>query len=1075
MKEFYKSRFFVVFFLSAFFCISIGAQEDFDPKEFFIEAESYFLFEEFPEALPLYQRILSKEPQNYNVMYKIGICYLNDPYQKHRSLKYLTEASEHINPKFKTNNYKEKQAPPDVLYYLGQSHRVNGNIDEAIKYYTAFKNSVDPEVYNLDVVNAELASCEVAKKITKSPVYSKKKNLGDMVNSRFADIRPVLSGDGKTLVFTRELQFYDAIFITTLDSNGTWSPPYNLTPDFGLDGNSYTTCISYHGDQIFVYRSDNYDGNIYSSKRMGIRWQPLKKLNDNINTKYWESHASISPDGQTLYFTSNRKGGYGGLDIYRSTLQSNGEWGEAINLGPVVNSAYNDDTPFISPNDNKLYFSSLGHDGMGGYDIFVTERIGADKWVKPVNMGYPLNTTDDDLFFAPVAVGEYAGLYSQYYQETTYGLMDIYWVEVYNDILPRTYTVKGNVNAPNPELFAGGNLVASLVDNKAGKIVAQTNIDSLGGFALDAPQGDYQLLVDGQGINPASVPVVLSLTQDNSDVELALITAVATEAGKTKAVLPPATLPLLTINTEQYIMTDSMPVSIDLNVEEGSDLRVENFADNKLKSTEDFHVTKSRFTYLLNPQPGENKLIITVTDGRGNINQEEVFVYYTPQPEEGEEMEEQAESFAVPEPTALPEIALLAPIGLQAYLKTLGDVDYSSKGELYNMLIANAQDNNYTEEEVNELFAVMLTQRDKDEFIKALETTQEFDNKRLPDTILDDLNIPLAIVKETRNNYSDETNEINTGLTTMIPFSGSSEEEALYILSFVGKDFTGKDDTESNTSEELLKTISDVAGSETEKAVDLASTTQGLDYYYQNLLASSDDEMKEYLSGIDFEEAGIRNSVELVNYLFATASENNISTSELIYVLETAQNKKEGNLYKFKESLASGATGDLKMAIEDIDFKNNSVDTYEAFINQLISQSKTANYSPYEVYELLLDMLGIEKVEELAEAMTEKSSSEIDSLLGATNMQQFSKPVELVQFLISQSPYFDYTESEINNLLLRMLLEKGIDTYIQDEESLQSKKLIRKRRLITTIVLVNALLLVLLFIFWRRKKKNQNE
>jgi Tol biopolymer transport system component len=191
-------------------------------------------------------------------------------------------------------------------------------------------------------------------------VYSKKKNLGDMVNSRFADIRPVLSGDGKTLVFTRELQFYDAIFITTLDSNGTWSPPYNLTPDFGLDGNSYTTCISYHGDQIFVYRSDNYDGNIYSSKRMGIRWQPLKKLNDNINTKYWESHASISPDGQTLYFTSNRKGGYGGLDIYRSTLQSNGEWGEAINLGPVVNSAYNDDTPFISPNDNKLYFSSLG-------------------------------------------------------------------------------------------------------------------------------------------------------------------------------------------------------------------------------------------------------------------------------------------------------------------------------------------------------------------------------------------------------------------------------------------------------------------------------------------------------------------------------------------------------------------------------------------------------------------------------------------------------------------------------------------------------------------------------------------
>jgi hypothetical protein len=1074
MKESSISRFCFSLILLFFLSLSGFSQKDFDVREFFVEAESYFLFEEFAEALPLYQRILGNEPDNYNVMYKIGICYLNDPYQKSRSIKYLTEASGHVNPKFKSNSYKEKLAPSDVLYYLGQAHRVTGNIDEAIKFYSKFKNSVDPNIYNLEVVEAELESCKVAKGIVKAPVYSKSKNVGEIVNTRFAEVRPVMSGDGRTMVFTRLLQFYDAVFITSLDSVGGWSEPYNLTPDFGLDGNSYVTGISYNGDEIFVYRSDDYDGNIYSSRKIGIHWQPLRKLNENINTKYWESHASPSLDGQYLYFTSNRKGGYGGLDIYRSPKQSNGQWGVPVNLGPVVNSSYNEDTPFISPQDNRLYFSSLGHNGMGGYDVFVSEKIGPEQWAKPLNMGYPLNTTDDDLFYTPVKHGAYSGIYSNYDQESTYGLMDIYWVKVYNELLPRPFSLKGQVNTPNPALLANGNLTASLLDNKAGKIVSQVTIDSDGGYILNAGQGDYQLLIDGEGIKPVSVPVELEVNQKDASVELALITALAVGIGETDILISPSELPVLEVKDEQYLFIDSVPVSIKLEVDMGSDLKVETFVDNKIANSEEFHLSKSSFAYLMNPEPGENKLVFTLTDDRGDINQQEVYVYYTPKQEEQVENIENAEQEIKTEPTALSEVALLAPIGLRAYLQTMGDVNYNSKAELYSILIANADENDYTSEEVNELFSVMLTQRDKEEFISAIEETSEFDNSRLEDSILNALNVPLAIVKNTYTTYTGNTPDIHLGLISLVPFEGESSDELDYILSFSGVSVSDKPKIANTDNEGMLQLVSQYSSpEETQNALNLASTTQPLETYYQNLLAGTEGELKYLLAALNFKENNILNSVDLANHLLVEAPKHEITIETLVTALEIAQDQSDKNLSEFKEALALNAAGELKMSIDNIALEEEGISSYEALINSIIQDSKTSAYTPQEVYELLLKMLGILRVEELTNVLQEEADGQLDSLAGAIEKQQFSKPVELIQYLITHAPYYDYSESEINNMLLRMLLEKGIDNYIQDEEALQSKKLIKRNRLITTIILANILIIILFVIFWRRKKKKQ--
>ncbi len=267
----------------------------------FVEAESYFLFEEYKDALPLYQRILQADPENFNINYKIGICYLNDIYQVQKSIPYLEKAVTGTDPNSKTNSFKEKKAPPEAFYYLGNAYRANNRLKDAVEAYQQFKLVLDPLVYDVELVDAQIEACNVAALQESKPMYFISANVGEPINERFEESNPVVSGDENVIAFTRKLQFYDAVFCSR-KVNGKWSEPENLTEAFGVDGNSYTTGISYNGDELFVYRSDNFDGNLYVSKYKNNAWSKLQKLNSNINTKYWESHASISKDGKILLF-----------------------------------------------------------------------------------------------------------------------------------------------------------------------------------------------------------------------------------------------------------------------------------------------------------------------------------------------------------------------------------------------------------------------------------------------------------------------------------------------------------------------------------------------------------------------------------------------------------------------------------------------------------------------------------------------------------------------------------------------------------------------------------------------------
>lgn len=409
-----------------FFKSGAPAQEKSKPKEMFLEAESYFLYEEYNEALPLYIKLSLLYPSNDNINYRIGRCYLNIPYEKQKSVEYLLKASKNINPDYKEGSLKETRAPKDVFFYLGNAYRINNQLDKAISMYSYFKSIADSAKYDFSLVRDQITACENAKKLEKTPIDLSFTNLGDEINTRSSELNPVVSGDESTLIFNTQLPFYLAVYCSK-KVDGKWSTPINILPDLGVDDDCYPTSLSFDGTELYMYRSNDFLGDIYVSYFKEGKWSKIKKLNNNINTKYWESHASISADGQKLYFTSNRKDSYGGLDIYVSTRKGPNDWGPAINLGPMINSPFNEETPFITADGRKLFFSSLGHKGMGGYDVFFSELTNSG-WSKAVNVGYPLNTTDDDLFFIPVGKGD-VGYYSRYEQDS-HGKNDLYRVVI---------------------------------------------------------------------------------------------------------------------------------------------------------------------------------------------------------------------------------------------------------------------------------------------------------------------------------------------------------------------------------------------------------------------------------------------------------------------------------------------------------------------------------------------------------------------------------------------------------------------------------------------------------------------
>jgi Tol biopolymer transport system component len=402
----------------------------------------------FDLAIEIGKTQLSVQGDDPDLNFKIGYSYMNTVLYKHLAIPYFVKSSQSFNQ----SNPKSEMA---ILasFYLGQAYHKNYEFEKALKIFNSLREIVSRKKM-IERIDEEIKQCEVGIKLKKEPVEMEVVNLGKNINSGYSEHSPVISADESVMIFTsrrkpadnseikRDGQYHEDIYLSRFDG-AEWEVPVSISKNINTDAHEASISISADGQELFIYNEAD-GGTILSSKLEGEVWSKPQNLGSEINTRWRETHASISADGKYLYFTSDRPGGYGGLDIYVSKREKNGEWGKAENLGPQINTSDDEESPFIHFDGTTLYFSSKGHPTMGGYDIFYSKKQYYNGWTKPENLGYPVNTTENDAFFVTNPDGKRA--YYASYQNNGFGSTDIYMISLPNSEDKNVVVVNGDIS-----------------------------------------------------------------------------------------------------------------------------------------------------------------------------------------------------------------------------------------------------------------------------------------------------------------------------------------------------------------------------------------------------------------------------------------------------------------------------------------------------------------------------------------------------------------------------------------------------------------------------------------------------
>jgi tetratricopeptide (TPR) repeat protein len=465
------------------------------PGRQFEEASKLMEEKLYNQAAVIWKRMVDNDTENANLQYKLGYAYFHSYNQRAKALPHLEKASMLRNTggygSFNIAGYdpfdpKERNAPPETDYYLGRAYHLNNEFDKADMYYQRFIDLADPRHDLVPMAQRGKEQTANARKLRATPLDFEVFNVGNVINGEYPDFSPVLSVDGNALFFTsrrirpdssnkdiidpRAGLPYENIYVSYKDRQGVWQAPelLNINPEGA--GHLATVNVSADGQTLFIYRDDDGDGNLYESKLVGEVWSEPVLMGSDINTKSWETHGALSADGNTFYFVSDRKGGFGGRDIYRVVKLPDGEWSKSQNLGPVINTKYDEDGVFIHPNGRTMYFSSVGHNSMGGFDIFVSELQDDDTWSTPVNMGYPINTVDDDVFFITTADGRRGYFSSE--KIGGYGEKDIYFIDLPVEMEAEGLAVLKGYIVPPPGEPLPPNVVLYVTDKTTGEVRA---------------------------------------------------------------------------------------------------------------------------------------------------------------------------------------------------------------------------------------------------------------------------------------------------------------------------------------------------------------------------------------------------------------------------------------------------------------------------------------------------------------------------------------------------------------------------------------------------------------------------
>lgn len=411
--------------------------------------------EDLSNALTHYVEADSFHSKSAYLNYRLGVCYLFST-QKFKALNHLEFVKEVGDPA----DY------PDVDFHLAQAYHLDGQWDKAIDLFKGYKETLtEADESQRFFINKKIRECRVGKELSNNPVRVWVDNLGPTVNSKYSDFGPVISADNRELFFTSrrpngkdnstdETGYnYEDIYSCDRAFGEDWNEAQNLGDPVNTKSHDATVGISPDGKSLITYHGvSRKNGNLLITKRADDgSWQKLADIGDNVNTEYHEEGATLSFDEKKLFFVSDKPGGYGGHDIYFSEWdEANQTWGESKNLGTVVNTEFDEKGVFFHPDNKTLYFSSEGHKTMGGLDIFKTVYDAeTGDWSAPENIGYPINTPDDDVYY--VVSGNERFAYYSSFREGGLGEKDIYQI-----------TFLGNEKEP---IFANSGLVNGDIEN----------------------------------------------------------------------------------------------------------------------------------------------------------------------------------------------------------------------------------------------------------------------------------------------------------------------------------------------------------------------------------------------------------------------------------------------------------------------------------------------------------------------------------------------------------------------------------------------------------------------------------
>jgi outer membrane protein OmpA-like peptidoglycan-associated protein len=432
----YSTTFFIIGILA--FSYRASAQDNRETAQQMVEIADEIMRQSLAvvEARELYVTAANMDPENLRANYMAGTTTLASV-NKSFAISYLLKALK-IDPEYRF----------DLLYKIGLGNHYGYNFDEAISYYNQYLSKLDhnPTYKGADLTPREtvlrkIYECEQGKILVEFPEDVEIENLGETINSAYDDYAPLVDADESLLIFTsRRLDgnlnevlaednfpYEDIYYSRKVDT--TWSQPTNIGNHINTLYHDSNVGLSKDGKQLFIYKDDN-QGDIFVSDLIGEEeWSKPSPLGGHINTPYSETSMSLSPDGNTMFFSSNRPDGYGGFDIWVTHKNRKGQWEKAENMGPEINTQLDEDAPFIGFDSKTMYFSSDGGEGMGGFDIY---RVAYDsttaQWSPPSNMGYPINTPDDDIYFVPAKDGRRA--YYASVRDGGFGYTDIYVLKI---------------------------------------------------------------------------------------------------------------------------------------------------------------------------------------------------------------------------------------------------------------------------------------------------------------------------------------------------------------------------------------------------------------------------------------------------------------------------------------------------------------------------------------------------------------------------------------------------------------------------------------------------------------------